>query len=96
MQLTGLLEDARRAAPDSRILLRDPIAAFGPRALAGVTPWLEDPVLSAFAVRVILRVGEQGDPATAASLLRRARTQVPEGVRGDVSWALERLRLAGR
>lgn len=96
MQLTSLLEEAQGAAPDRRILFRDQIAPFGTRAIEGVQPWLTNDVLAAFAVRVILRVGQQGERVAAAKALRAARRRVPPRVLGDVEWALTSLRLAAR
>lgn len=92
MQLTVLLEEAREAGPDRRIMWRDPIAAFGERAIAGVQGWLADPVLAAFAIRVIQRVGEQGHIDEAAQALRGARRVVPPNLQGDLVWAIGRLR----
>lgn len=92
MQLTVLLEEAREAGPDRRIMWRDPIAAFGERAIAGVQAWLADPVLAAFAIRVIQRVGEQGHIDEASRALRNARRVVPANLQGDLTWALGRLR----
>lgn len=43
------------------------------RAIEGVEPWLTDGALAAFAIRVIWRVGEQGEPAAAVEVLRAAR-----------------------
>jgi hypothetical protein len=96
MQLASLLEEARGAPPDRRILWRDQIAPFGKRAIEGVEPWLTNGVLAAFAVRVILRVGQQGEREAAAKALRAARRRVPDRVQGDVEWALAALRLAAR
>jgi len=96
MQLARLLEEAQGAPPDRRILWRDQIAPFGKRAIDGVEPWLTNGVLAAFAVRVILRVGQQGEPKAAAKVLRSARRRVPPQVQGDVEWALASLRLAAR
>ncbi len=96
MQLASLLEEAQGAAPDRRILFRDQIAPFGTRAIEGVEPWLTSDVLAAFAVRVILRVGQQGERVAAAKALRSARRRVPPRVLGDVEWALASLRLAAR
>ena len=96
MQLASLLEEAQGASPDRRILWRDRIAPFGQRAIDGVEPWLTSDVLSAFAVRVILRVGQQGEREAAAKALRSARRRVPAQVKGDVDWALAALRLAAR
>ena len=96
MQLASLLEEAQGASPDRRILWRDQIAPFGIRAIKGVEPWLTSAVLAAFAVRVILRVGQQGERQAAAKALRAARRRVPTEVQGDVDWALATLRLAAR
>ncbi len=96
MQLAGLLEEAQGASPDSRILWRDRISPYGTRAIDGVEPWLADDVLAAFAVRVILRVGQQGEREAAAKVLRSARRRVPPPVQGDVEWALAALRVAAR
>jgi hypothetical protein len=96
MQLASLLEEARGASPDRRILWRDQIAPFGTRAIDGVEPWLTNGVLAAFAVRVILRVGQQGEREAAAKVLRSARGRVPPQVKGDVEWALAALRLVAR
>jgi hypothetical protein len=96
MQLAGLLEEAQGATPGRRILWRDRIAPFGRRAIEGVEPWLANEVLAAFAVRVILRVGQQGETKAAAQVLRSARRRVPAPVQGDVEWALAALRLAAR
>lgn len=96
MQLARLLEEAQGASPDRRILFRDQIAPFGKRAIDGVEPWLASGVLAAFAVRVILRVGQQGEREAAAKSLRAARRRVPPQVKGDVDWALASLRLAAR
>ena len=96
MQLASLLEEAQVASPDRRILWRDQIAPFGKRAIVGVEPWLTSGVLAAFAVRVILRVGQQGEREAAAKVLRSARRRVPPQVKGDVDWALAALRLAAR
>jgi hypothetical protein len=95
-ELATLLEQAQSAPPGRRIESRDPIAAFGPLAIEGVRPWLTDDALAAFAVRVIEKVGIDGEAALATEALRAARKRVPEAVTGDVEWALERLKAASR
>jgi hypothetical protein len=92
MKLALLLEEARTASPARRIEWRDRIAAFGPRAIEGVRPWLSSPVLAAFAIRVIERAGAAGETTLAAGVLRSARTAVPPAVAADIDWALQRLR----
>ena len=61
------------------------------RAIEGVEPWLTDGALAAFAIRVIWRVGEQGEPAAAVKVLRAARSGLPAHLQGDVDWALRSL-----
>lgn len=88
MQLTALLSEARSALPRTRIELRDPIARFGQRAIAEVAPWIADPKLGAFAIRVILRAGQEGDPGAALRALRGARRTIAESRRDDLEWAI--------
>ena len=52
-----------------------------------------DEKLAAFAIRVIERAGTNGQVAFATRVLRSARSRVPERERGDVDWALQRLRV---
>ncbi len=59
--LAALLADAREADPAHRIDLRDPIAAHGAAAIEAVGPWLKEPTLAAFAIRVICRAGQDGE-----------------------------------
>jgi len=92
MHLSVLLDEARNAGPLHRIEWRDPIASYGERAIAAVQPWLVDPVLGSFAIRVIERVGEQGKAEQATRALRAARGLVPPPQQGDLDWALGRLR----
>jgi hypothetical protein len=96
MTLAALLEEASAASPAERIEWRDRIAAYGPRAIEGVRPWLSNPALAGFAIRVIERAGASSDPAVAAKVLRAARKRVPPAAADDVAWALQRLRAAGR
>jgi len=90
--LTLLLESTQTATPERRIEFRDGIAAHGVTGIEAVRPWLADAVLAAFAVRVIEQAGVNGEPQLATKVLRDARTTVPESVRPDVDWALQRLR----
>lgn len=92
MGLVALLRSAEGASPLERIEWRDRIAAHGAEAIQAVGPWLENPVLAAFAIRVIERAGSAGHLTLATSVLRAARSRVPERERGDVDWALQRLR----
>jgi hypothetical protein len=92
MRLALLLEEARSAGPGQRIEWRDPIASYGERAIVAVKPWLEDPIMAAFAIRVIERVGEQGRAEVAIRVLDAARRRAPARLSGDLDWAIRRLR----
>lgn len=96
MQLAALLDEARQAPPDRRIQWRDQIAPYGARAIEAVRPWLATPALAAFAVRVIERAGENGDPKLASRVLRAVRREASPPIRDDIAWALARLRAAQR
>jgi len=96
VKLSTLLKEAERASGMDRIEWRDPIAAHGAEAIEAVQPWLESQVFSAFAIRVIERAGTNGQIALATQVLRSARSRVPERARGDVDWALQRLRAKAR
>ena len=92
MRLTALLEAARVASSIDRIVWRERIAAHGSQAIVAMGPWLADPMMSAFAIRVIERAGADGNASQAVHALLAARSTVPPVARGDVEWALERLR----
>jgi hypothetical protein len=96
MNLSALLHEAETASPMDRIEWRDRIAAHGAKAITGVQPWLADPLLAAFAIRVIERVGANGETALATQVLRSARRKVPARDRGDLDWALQRIRARDR
>ena len=90
--LASLLEEARAASPQERIGWRDRIASYDQLAIAGVTPWLSDSTLAAFAIRVIWTVGEHGSPDDATRALRGARPKLSPALQGDVDWALASLK----
>jgi len=91
--LAALLADARQADPAHRIDLRDPIAAHGAAAIEAVGPWLKEPTLAAFAIRVIARAGLDGERDAALATLRQARRRLDPRLRADVDWALGVLKL---
>jgi hypothetical protein len=91
--LAALLADAQVADPAHRIDLRDSIAAHGVAAIEAVGPWLKDPTLAAFAIRVIARAGLVGEREAALSTLRQARRRLDPRLRADVDWALGVLKL---
>ena len=90
--LDVLLADAREADPTHRIDLRDPIAAHGAAAIEAVGPWLKEPALAAFAIRVIARAGQDGERDLASTTLRQARRRLDPRLRADVDWALNVLK----
>jgi len=91
-KLAALLEEARAASPQDRIAWRDPIASYDELAIAGVTPWLADSALAAFAIRVIRSAGERAAPDEACRVLRAARPRLPAALQGDVDWAIAALK----
>lgn len=77
-ELDGLLIAAGEAPPETRIMFRDRIAAYGDEAirrLAGEA-WLLDPRYGAFAIRTIQRAGELGARQKAIEALRAARPKI--------------------
>jgi hypothetical protein len=92
--LATLLARAEGADPAHRIDLRDPIAAHGAAAIEAVIPWLKDASLAAFAIRVIARVGLDGEREAAQTALRSARRKMDSRLRADADWALGVLKLA--
>ena len=91
-ELRKLLAGAEQAGPVHRIEYRDRIAAHGQPAIEAIAPWLADPALAAFAIRVIERVGRDGEQEAAVETLRGARRTTDPHVRADLDWALLHLR----
>lgn len=91
-ELRGLLASAEVAGPVHRIDWRDPIAAYGRPAIDAIAPWLVQPTLAAFAIRVIERVGHDGEQEVATAVLRGARRSIDAHVRPDLDWAIQHLR----
>lgn len=91
--LDELVEQARTAAPNERIELRDPIAAHGVAAIEAMGEWLADPVLTRFAVRVVGKVADGGDRDRAVNTLRQAREEASPDQRADIDAELRRLGL---
>lgn len=92
------LDDAVRAAthasPEIRIDYRDPIAKHGAAAIDRVAPWLSDPRLAAFAIRVIARAGELGSQDHARRTLQANLVAIAEPALSDARSAL--VKLGGR
>jgi hypothetical protein len=91
--LAALLADARAADPVHRIDLRDRIAAHGAAAIEAVGPWLREPALAAFAIRVIARAGQDGQREIALTTLRGARRRLDPKFRADIDWAVSVLKV---
>lgn len=89
-ELDDLLTQAREADPGDRITLRDSIAAHGEVAIDAMTDWLGDPLLAAFAIRVLDRVGR--DPGQRPAVLRALnavdRSDLPPHLAGDLDRTL--------
>lgn len=91
--LEEALAGARAADRLTRIQWRDRIAAHGAEAIDAISPWVADPKLGAFAVRVIEATAKFGERDAAVAALLSVRRVVPDGViGGDVDAALARLR----
>ena len=94
--LIDLVEQARRAGPNERIELRDPIAEHGEEAIHAMGEWLADPVLTRFAVRVVGRVADGGERDLALNTLRSAREEASPDQLVDIDAELRRLGVDGR
>jgi hypothetical protein len=76
----------------TRIEWRDRIAEHGAAAIDVVSPWITDPKLSAFAVRVIEATAKFGERDAAISALMSVRRVAPDAtIVGDIGAALQRL-----
>ena len=89
--LGDLLDQARAASPVDRIELRDPIAAYGTVAVTAVGPWVDDPKLAAFAVRVIEKAAMGPARPVAVATLVEARANASVFLQKDIDTALARL-----
>ncbi len=90
--LNALLAQAQTADPLDRIGYRDQIAAYGPRAILAIAPWLEDARLGAFAVRVVTVVADAGHLEDAVGALQTARPNITNpDVLSDVDAVLARI-----
>ena len=94
--LEGLVEQARLAAPNERIELRDPIASHGTAAVDAMAEWLADPQLGRFAVRVIGRVADFRERGAASMTLRLALDEATPDQRVDIEAELHRLGFTAR
>jgi len=95
--LEALLQAAEGAAPDRRIEFRDAIAAHGEAAIKCVSPWLTDPALGAFAVRVIRKAVDAETLDVALASLRSAKSSAgSDGITRDIEEAIKALKPPAR
>ena len=90
MDLEALLERARTAEPGDRILLRDPIAAFGEAAIDPMADWLGDVRLAAFAIRTLDQIARDPAlrPAVIAVLAKSIATSCRTISPATLTWSL--------
>jgi hypothetical protein len=91
LSLDDAIMGAAEAPPSIRIEFRDPIARYGVAGIARVMPWLTDPKLSVFAVRVIARAADFDAAAEARRVLQGALPGLTGSARSDAVDALQRL-----
>jgi hypothetical protein len=91
LSLDDAMMGAAEAPPSIRIEFRDPIAQYGVAGIARVMPWLSDPKLSAFAVRVIARAADFDAAAEARRVLQGALAVLTGPARSDAVDALQKL-----
>jgi hypothetical protein len=89
--LDSVVQGAFDAPADVRIEFRDPIARFGEAGIDRVVPWLSDPRLASFAVRVVARAAEFGSADTARLALQRGLSTLREPALADAKAALVKL-----
>ena len=91
-ELADLLDAAQRADRLTRIEWRTPIARHGAAAIDAVAPWIHDPELGAFAVRVVEEAANHGAKPEAIEALSSVGNIGPSApVLGDIQAALGRL-----
>ncbi len=91
LSLDDAVMGAAEAPPSFRIEFRDPIARHAAAGIERVTPWLTDPKMAAFAVRVIARAADFGAADDARKALQTAVVSLAEPARADALAALEKL-----
>ena len=91
LSLDDAVMGAAEAPPAIRIEFRDPIARYGSDGIDRVTPWLADPSLAAFAVRVIARAADFGAAGASGRALQASLAILQGAARSDALAALEKL-----
>jgi len=91
-ELARLLDLAENADPGTRIEYCAPVAQHGVEAVAAVGPWLSDPRLGRFAVRVVAAAARHGAQDEAVRVLLDVLEEpVTPGLGDDLVWYLDRL-----
>ena len=91
LSLDDAVMGAAEAPPSIRIEYRDQIARYGSDGIDRVTPWLGDPALAAFAVRVIARAADFGAAERSRQVLQTSLATLQGPPRADALSALEKL-----
>ena len=91
LSLDDAVMGAAEAPPLVRIQYRDSIARHGSAGIDRVTPWLADPKMSAFAVRVVARAADFGAAEEARMALQAALSVLIGPSLADAWLALEKL-----
>jgi len=96
--LKALLSAAAAAEPGERIEFRDSIVAFGRESIAPMASWLGDRRLGGFAVRVLVRIGEEPQYANVVLDVLQSidRDTLTDPLSRDVSDAVGRIKSYGR
>jgi hypothetical protein len=91
--LDALLDEVRTATRLTRIELRDRVASYGAPAIEPMADWLDDAEFSAFAVRVLERIGRmEGQLPAVARTLSDGHANAPAPwIARDIEEALSRL-----
>jgi hypothetical protein len=90
-ELPDLLAEAKAASGADRIDYRDSIASFGIEAIPAMRDWLSDPILGAFAVRVLERIGAEASTRRAAIAALTSAEPPTDPICRDIAAALARL-----
>lgn len=92
LTLDQAIMGAAEAPPDRRIEFRDPIARFGKAGIGAVEPWLTDPEMFRFAVRVVVKAGELGASEDAkAALAGPLSSALASDMSAELAWGIRQL-----
>lgn len=91
LSLDDAMQEAGEASPELRIEFRDALAKYGDDAVDRVAPWLADPKMAAFAIRVIARAAELGSAGRAQNVLQASLATLGEPALSDARAALSKI-----